>query len=440
MSTNPARIEPSDPLRKPVNTLAIVPKSQKITVLGRKAYNVMLHMAQLQGVEKDIYAAPLADIVTGLDYGSNDLELIKKHLRAMASTVVEWNSPTTGEGADWTVSALVSHARIYKKGGQNWLEWDYAKPLKQELLKPSVFAKLSVSMLSQMHTHAGVALYEICSRYRVVGRTSRQDWRWWLPVLTGQPNSERLEKTEFRFFKRDTIKPAIAEVCAITDLEIELVEYKQGKSISDLQFLIKPKAQAQLPLANPPRPVDLALVKKAVSMGIKEEKAEELLIKHGEIDMSAGLKSLETRLATNFPEPIRDPFRYLKTVLAGDSVKQPLDQVDSLVVVAQATAAGQKKQIEKRAEWTEGWLRVQREKVVALLETKSESDVQILEAELLETMTNSGSHPTLIKRLQASGWRHPLVKRLMIDFYAPTILGGEWNKPSTEDLLTIAAQ
>ena len=39
------RIE--SPLRKPVNTLAIVPtRSSKITVLARKAYNVLLFLAQ----------------------------------------------------------------------------------------------------------------------------------------------------------------------------------------------------------------------------------------------------------------------------------------------------------------------------------------------------------------------------------------------------------
>jgi hypothetical protein len=121
-------------------------------------------------------------------------------------------------------------------------------------------------------------------------------------------------------------------------------------------------------------------------------------------------------------------------------VKQSPDPVDPLVVEAQTLATGQKKQVKKRAEWTEGWLRVQRAKVVTLLEAKSKSDVQILEAELLESLTNSGSHPTLIKRLQTSGWQHPMVKRLMIDFVAPTALGDQWDKPSTEDLLTIAAQ
>ena len=48
-----ARFADLDPLKKPVNTLAIVPQNRKITALGRKAYNVMLSIAQTQGVEKE---------------------------------------------------------------------------------------------------------------------------------------------------------------------------------------------------------------------------------------------------------------------------------------------------------------------------------------------------------------------------------------------------
>ena len=122
----------------------------------------------------------------------------------MASTIVEWQSPTTGEGSKWTVCTLIAHAEILKERNQNFLVWSYAQPLRQELLSPAVFSKLSIGMLSQMHTHAGIVLYEICTRYKNVGRTSRQHWRWWLPVLTGHPDTEKLAKIEYRFFKRDT--------------------------------------------------------------------------------------------------------------------------------------------------------------------------------------------------------------------------------------------
>lgn len=429
-----------DPLKKPVNTLAIVPQNRKITVLGRKAYNVMLNIAQGQGVEKESYRAPLSEIVSGIDYGSNDIELIKKHLKAMATTIVEWNSPTTGEGTKWTVCALISHATIVKESNQNFLEWGYAQPLRQELLCPSVFSKLSIGMLSQMHTHAGIALYEICTRYKNVGRTSRQNWRWWLPVLTGQPNSERLLKTEFRFFKRDTIKPAIAEVCAITDIEIDLVEYKDGKSISDLQFLVRRKAQVPLPLKNPPKPLDLSIIKKAVELGINEEKAEDLLTKHGDVSMREGLLELEGRVASAYPTPVRDPYRYLKAMLSGELQKQIEVQVDTADSLKLARKESEKKQVELKAAWRDEWLRRQREKAIGLIKEQSEDSVKELETALVEDMHARNAHPSLIKRLQVSGWDHQLVRHLMIDFYAKATLGDEWDKPSSEDLLQIASE
>ncbi|MBT9505028.1 MAG: RepB family plasmid replication initiator protein [Burkholderiaceae bacterium] len=435
-----ARFADIDPLKKPVNTLAIVPQNRKITALGRKAYNVMLNIAQAQGVDKESYRAPLSEIVSGIDYGSNDIELIKKHLKAMATTIVEWNSPTTGEGTKWTVCALISHATIVKESNQNFLEWGYAQPLRQELLSPSVFSKLSIGMLSQMHTHAGIVLYEICTRYKNVGRTSRQNWRWWLPVLTGQPNSEKLAKTEYRFFKRDTIKPAIAEVCAITDIEIELVEYKEGKSISDLQFLVRSKAQVQLPLKSPPKPLDLSIIKKAVDLGISEEKAEDLFTKHGDDAMRDGLMELEGRVASAYPGPVRDPYRYLKAMLSGELQKQIEAQVDPVEAQQLARDESDKKQVELKTAWREEWQRRQREKVVGLLQEQSEESIKELEAALLEEMEERNAHPSLIKRLQASGWNHQLVRHLMIDFYAQAALGEEWDSPTPENLLDIASE
>lgn len=436
----PVKLKDVDPLKKPVNTLAIVPQSHKITVLGRKAYNVMLSIAQNQGIEKESYRAALSEIVSGIDYGSNDTDLIKKHLRAMASTVVEWHSPTTGEGASWTVCTLISHANLTKKGGQVWVDWAYAQPLKQELLEPSVFAKLSLGILSQMHTHAGIALYEICSRYKAIGRTSRQEWRWWLPVLTGHPNSEKLAKTEYRFFKRDSIKTAIAEVNAITDIEVELVEYKNGKNIGDLQFLVKQKAQVPLPLKTPPKPVDLAIIRFAVELGISDEKAEDLLAHFGDDAMRDALKSLQGRVTTSFPEPVRDPYRYLKAMLSGDQSKQAVEHVNPEQAAKAIVIESRNKKAEARTGWNEEWVKRQRAKVTEMLLQMSEEGVTELTNALLETLEQANAHPSLIKRLQSSGWNHPLVKHLMINFYAKAALGEYWDKASSEDLLEIASE
>ena len=460
--------KPDDPalLLKAVNTLAIVPKSARITTLGRKTYNVLLYQAQDQGLEREVFRAPLDTLIKGLEFDSHDHALIKKHLRAMVSTTVEWQSPTTGEGSTWNVSGLLAHAKLSKEGGQVWVEWSYAVNLKQELLEPTVFARLRLEIISQLRSHAGVALYEICTRYKDIGRTARQAWRWWYPVLSGNPPSDKLAKLEYRIFKRDTLKPAIAEVSAITDIEIELVEHKQGRFIDEIQFRIAPKRQASLALARPPQPVDLALVARAQRLGLGDEAAEDMVAVHGEEAFRAGLDSLERRLASSYPEPLRDPTRYLRALMPGEAARAQKRSAELEAEAARAAGddrggtsgtganaagapagraealgpAARDLQAKRQARWLAEWTRRRHEQCAADIEALSAEAQRELESSLLAALQARQAHPSLTKRLVASGWQHPMVRHEMLRHFGAASYGPGWDQPSAEQLLAIAAE
>lgn len=424
-------------LRKPVNTLAIVPKSARITPLGRKSYNVLLFEAQEQGLDKEVFRTPLSRVLKGIDFESNHHDLIKKHLRAMVSTTVEWQSPTTGEGTSWNVSGLLAHAKLTKVRGEVWVEWSYAVNLKQELLAPTVFARLRLEVISQLRTHAAIALYEICMRYRDVGKTSRQPWRWWVPVLSGMPESERTAKLEYRIFKRDTLKPAIAEVSSLTELDIELVEHKQGRFISEVQFNIRSRKQAALPLSHPPEPVDLSLVVKAREQGIPDDKAEELITEFGADAVRSALEMLAKRVAVGFPEPVRDPYRYLRSVMPAEQAKVDRKRVESEAARAADAAEAPGR---RQARWLEEWMRRRRQQVVDQISGLSEPEQAHLVSLLDEDMERRNVHPSIRKRLSTSGWKHPIVMAEMVRFYAEASIGPDWDKPGPTDLLNIAAE
>lgn len=432
----------SELLRKPVNTLAIVPKSQRITSLGRKSYNVLLYEAQEQGLDKDLFRTPLERVIRGVDFESNDHALIKKHLRAMVSTTVEWQSPTTGEGTSWNVSGLLAHARLFTERGQSWVEWSYAVNLKQELLEPTVFARLKLEVLSQLRTHAGIALYEICTRYKDVGRTSRQHWRWWRPVLSGQPDSERTEKLEYRIFKRDTIKPAVAEVCAITDLDIEMLEHKEGRFISEIQFLVRPKRQASLALKVPPAPVDHSLIRRAEELGVGTDKAEELLMAHGEEALRTGLDALAQRIQSAFPGPLRDHYRYLRTIIPGhvNAIAEATPQRSTASADRPGQGNTKEDPARRQAKWKEEWFRRRRESVIDAIKAMSPHEQHELTRALAEDLERRSVHPSIRKRLDASGWEHALVISEMVRFYAVGAMGDHWDQPTPEELLQIAAE
>ena len=457
-----AAAEPEQPLlRKPVNTLAIVPKSHKITSLGRKSYNVLLHEAQEQGLDKAVFSAPLERIIRGVDFDSNDQALIKKHLRAMVSTTVEWQSPTTGEGSSWNVSGLLAHAKLSKLRGQVWVEWSYAVNLKQELLEPTVFARLSLEIISQLRSHAGIALYEICARYKDIGRTSRQAWGWWRPVLSGRPETDKTARLEYRIFKRDTLKPAIAEVNAVTDLEIELVEHKAGRFIAELQFLIRRKPQANLPLRTPREPVDLSLVARAQALGVDDSRAEELAETYGDAALCGGLDALQRRLANAFPEPLRDPYRYLKTLMSAEAARvgqgsaagataelgaaaarlhdQPHAGAGAVAQPALAASPSPEQQ-RRQGQWAAAWRRERHEAVAASIAALSDDEQAQLCALLAEDMAARQVHPSIRKRLQVSGWQHPMVLHEMLRYWARGAIGEQWDQPTPEQLLAVAGR
>ncbi|WP_210811631.1 replication initiation protein [Ideonella paludis] len=432
--------------KKPVNTLAIVPKSARITTLGRKAYNVLLHNAQIAGLEQDVFKIPLEQVVKGVDFGSNDHALIKKYLRAMVSTTVEWQSPTSGEGNSWNVSGLLAHARLYKERNQVWLEYSYAVNLKQELLDPTVFARLKLEVVSQLRTHAGIALYEICTRYKNIPvrdgqlpKTARQDWRWWRPVLSGQPETEKTAKLEYRIFKRDTLKPAVAEINAITDLEIELVEHREGRFVRDIQFSIRQKPQVPLPLRQAPQPVDLTLSQKGADLGIDDEKVEELVSKFGQDAVRAGLVQLEERAKSAFPAPLRDPYRYLLSLMPAVSERAAVAAVQEAERRDPTSRESRAAQERQQTAWRDEWLRRRRRQIADEIRALSEEEQLELTDQLDQALAQRNAHPSIRKRLGTSGWQHPLVEPEMIMFYAEQAHGGI-GSPTPEDLLQIAAE
>ncbi|MGF6528871.1 RepB family plasmid replication initiator protein [Variovorax sp. PvP013] len=441
-SLPPAGSSPSvvRPLLKPVNTLGWTPKEKKITILARKSWNVLLHLAQDQGLDKEVFSTTLSQVVRGIDYGSNDLELIKKHLRGMVSTTVEWQSPTAGEGGYWTVCGLLSHAKLTKVRGEIWVEWSYAVNMRQELLEPRVFARLQLPILSQLRTHAGLALYEICTRYKDIGRTARQSWHWWRPVLTGRPENEKTARMEYRVFKRDCLRLAIAEVSAVTDIEVELVEYKAGRFISDLQFLVRAKSQDDLPEIAVPRPVDVASIERAIGLGIDGDRAEALLEEFGEPALVAGLDALERRIASGFPEPLRDLYRYLKSLMPGEARRVQMEQATQVAKADPHSAVSRNLQATRHAKWNEQWLRERRGQVIEEIQALSVEAQNDLEAALLEDMERRNVHPSIRKRLQTSGWEHQIVIQDMVRYYAQATHGPQWDQPTDRELLEVAAR
>jgi len=93
-----------------------------------------------------------------------------------------------------------------------------------------------------------------------------------------------------------------------------------------------------------------------------------------------------------------------------------------------------------RSEWNDEWLRRKRLALAAQIRSLETAQVEEITEKLLLSMRENNTHPAVMKRLKTSGWEHPLVTNMMIDFFARSTMGEGWNVPSSEDLLAIAAE
>lgn len=425
-----SRYEEQKPLKKSVDTLAIVPTKDRITILARKVYNVMMHYAQEQGVEQPLYRVRLRDVVYGIDFNSNNTEVIKEHLRQMVTTKVEWQSPTKGEGAKWAVSALIAHAELSTERGEVFMEWSYAVNIKHEILDPQRYARISLAFQSEFKSMPGLALYEICSRYidNPSGLTARQHWTWWRPVLTGCPEDQVGIYAQWKYFNRDVIKKAVIEVNQITDLEIAVIEHAgKGRSIGDLQFSVKRRKQVKLPFGTAPSPVNLKDIGRAIAAGVVQEKAESLLNKFGEQKLASAMDVLERRIQRKDQEAVSNPFKYLKTVIGG------LEQ-RSVNPICSDPAKEKSKISAKRVALIELFRESRRQIALALFNESINSEQQRLTFEF-ETVALPGIGVAVQETYKKRGLSAPMTKSYFGRFLATHFFGPEWETPTDAELV-----
>ena len=420
-----------DKFEKPVAALAMVPKTGAITRVGRQAYTVMMLMAREQGVEQadtGMFSAPLNTVIRGFEGTTGSSGELKRHLRSMVTHVVEWQSPSPAESVEWGACALLSEVRLFKKKGESWLSWAYPPSLRTEMLNPQRYAQIRRSTIAQFRTHAGLALYEICARYKdnPSHLTSKQHWHWWLPVLTGKPTPEHI-KTEFRFFNRDTIKPAIEEVNEVSELMVAAREIKVGRSVEYLQFEVRKKPEAS---AAELTPINLSSVVRACQLGIDTDLAEDLYLRHGEPAFLKAVDRLEQRLNLK-GATVLSRNAYLKAIFA----KPSKDHAPELQTDTQANHLPVAAPINEVQQRHERLQKSESERVALIrseIESLHETALNALLNGLKMHMEATGASPAVMQRFKEGKWQSALIMGALIRYYWKQSRGTEWTAPEND--------
>jgi len=219
------------------HSAAIQTSHNKINLLQKKAWNVLLANAYDELPLKDVFEIQIKDLVNVLCFDSKNEKYIKESLKALLITVVEWNVLDKDHEHEWGATTMLSSVKI-KKG---ILEYSFSPHLKDKLYNPTMYAKISLTIQSKFKSKYSLILYELCVDYFI--RQQGKGETPWIYIsdfikLIGIENQKSLH--EFKIMKRAIINKAIKEINEKSDIHIKMATKKENRKIVALKFYVSP--------------------------------------------------------------------------------------------------------------------------------------------------------------------------------------------------------
>lgn len=441
-------------LRKPHEMIVMVPRSHRVTLTGRRIYNALLQVSQARLVPMKtmpaadyMFEAPLPALLRTTGSSGEDRTAAKRYLQEMRGLMVDWESTAPGDGVKWRGFSMLSEVAIEVRNGENWVAWSFPPTIMAALREPKRWARIELDILASLGTYAAVALYEICARYRdnPSGVTSRKPVAWWADALSQAPAGT--ERREWRKIKHERVKPAIDEINAETDLEVELIEHKQGRAVIEAQFAVRKK---RVTLKRSPDVVDANLVLRAESLGVREPKLEGLIREFGDVAVRKQVEVLEQRAANSRLRGVDNAYSYLRSLLrnASDDPEQVALQADAELAEPAATtdlpakhaslptlATGQIPAGTSAVE--ESWLTERRSQVKAEIQSLGPEQRQALVSAVVHDLASKGLMTAVLSRRVSQGdVMHGVLGAWVVRHYATSVYGPDWDKPPVDSRLT----
>lgn len=323
--------------RKTNEAIGLRVREGKLSLLTRKIFNVMMYHAQEQRIPginapidtpaaKKYFWIPLSNLARDAAYDSKDTEFLKKQLEELQNIKLLMETER-----QWTSERLVSSITIVnpqgfkKHGGQVWFGFSFPPEVHELVMAPGTYTRFSLLYQGMLRSGSALALYEICRRYATNPSkvTLIETYEHWYGALTGNPVLQD-ELPEYKYFKRDVIKTAMAEINALTDIQVELIEHKNGRRVEQLQFRVEHSKQSQLEFAVP-AVIDLELIGKIMRLGFTQQEASDFVAQYSDDKIRAAVGFVQARIEQKNSPVLDSPAAYFRwTLKQGASAAQEL--------------------------------------------------------------------------------------------------------------------
>lgn len=218
--------------------VAVIHCSNSLSLLQRKISNALLYHAYPQLLQIEEHEISVKQLCYLIGYNGNNHDAIKKSLKGLVQTVMEWNIIHDGIEEDWTASTILACVRI--KGPQCF--YAYSPRMRALLCSPKIYGKIKLNIQAKFKSSYGLALYENCARYNGLPATKWFDYTVFR-MLMGVPEDKYII---FRDFKKRVLDKSVEEVNHHSDIDVTPEIRRKGREVISIRFILKMAQKQQL--------------------------------------------------------------------------------------------------------------------------------------------------------------------------------------------------
>ena len=223
--------------------IAAVRISDTVGLLARKTWNVLLLNAYDELLTTDFHKIKISDLCEVIGCNTRNFEKIEEVLSNLASTKVKWDigGGCTVKGAwikNMGISTMLASA-IIENGV---ISYEFSKRLARLLYNPEMYQRINILQQKLFKSSSSLALWENCIRFAGVGKTGLAEVGEWRELLGATAKTY----DQYKDFNKFVIAPSVKEINAVSNIQIELITKRTGRSITHIGFDVTQKKQTQL--------------------------------------------------------------------------------------------------------------------------------------------------------------------------------------------------
>lgn len=228
-------------VRKPTATIHI---ANQFTFIERKLLNSLIHHAQnkdnkLDGEKKSLN---LSQVLEDIGCNTRNHTVLKKSLRNLVSTIIEWNILKQDKTRSWGVCTFLSSGELNKGA----IYYRLNPELVDQVNYPSLFAIMRLEIQSKLTGKYPLIIYEylidhLCRNKKehiIIKDIPIED----VYMICGVSETY-LNTDNFRYFNRKILTPAVNEINDKTDISVKIDLEKQARKVHAISFSIRKNNQ-----------------------------------------------------------------------------------------------------------------------------------------------------------------------------------------------------